>query len=73
MFIKGEVVKLAPLEGVKMVRKAADELNDPDALFNMGLIFLKGLGVTADPAFAQNYFQKAAKNGNKTAELYLQQ
>lgn len=64
------LAKVSPpnyLEGIKWTRKAA-EGGDAAAQYNLGLAYLRGVGVTADAKEAAGWVDKAARQGNAAAE-----
>lgn len=50
---------------------AAAKLNEPTALYQLGLLSETGVGLTRDPNQAVNYYQKAASLGNEKASFAL--
>ena len=44
---------------------------NPNALFNLGRMNMKGLGVESDPVIAVQYYEKSAKLGFKSAQFNL--
>ncbi len=52
---------------------AGAEAGDPTAQYNMGVAYLAGLGVKADPAEARRWFEKAARHGEREAQAKLAQ
>ncbi len=51
--------------------KPLAEKNDPDALYNIGLLYMKGLGVEQDYRAAKHWFKQAAKYGSVDAAYNL--
>ncbi len=51
--------------------KPLTEKHDPDALYNIGLLYMKGLGVKKDYRAAKHWFQQAAKYGSVDAAYNL--
>ncbi len=51
--------------------KPLAEKNDPDALYNIGLLYMKGLGVKQDYRAAKQWFKQAAKYGSVDAAYNL--
>jgi TPR repeat protein len=47
------------------------ENGDPSAAYNMGMAYLKGIGVGADPKTAADWFRKAAEGGHPWAQRNL--
>ena len=58
--------------GLQLVRKAADG-GLPAAQARLGRIYLRGEGVTADPAVAAGWFERAALGGDPLAQYELGQ
>jgi TPR repeat protein len=58
-------VKTTP-EAVKWFRRAADQ-GDPDAQYNLGLMYEKGRGVSQDDAEALEWYRRAEDQGNAAA------
>ena len=54
----------------KRFRKAAKQ-GDPQAQYNLGLCYYKGLGVKQDDRKADKWIRKAAEQGNKDAQNHL--
>lgn len=48
-----------------------DRARDPESLYQMGLLYLEGNGVPADPNQAAIWFKLAAKNGHAGARTQL--
>ena len=44
---------------------------DPEAQYQLGMIYLKGMGADADPKFAVEWFRMAATQGHMAAQLAL--
>ena len=59
-------------EALKWYRKAVDQGNSR-AQYNLGLMYIYGLGVAKDRAEARKWFQKAADQGHKDAESQLRE
>jgi TPR repeat protein len=57
-------------EALRWYLRAA-ELGDPDAQFNVGLIYENGLGVPQDPAEAMKWFALSAEQGDLDAQDHL--
>ena len=57
-------------ESVKWYKKAAD-LGDRNALYQLGYLAEKGIGMSKDPAFAFTQYQASADKGNAQAILAL--
>lgn len=53
--------------------KAAAESGQPEAQFDLGLLYAQGLGVDRDLTEAANWYRKAAEQGNAQAEFALGQ
>lgn len=51
--------------------KPLAEKNNPDALYNIGLLYMKGLGVDEDFRAAKHWFKQAAKYGSVDAAYNL--
>ncbi len=51
--------------------KPLAEKNNPDALYNIGLLYMKGLGVKQDYRAAKHWFKQAAKYGSVDAAYNL--
>jgi len=51
--------------------KPLAEKNDADALYNIGLLYMKGLGVEKDYRAAKHWFKQAAKYGSVDAAYNL--
>ena len=51
--------------------KPLAEKNNPDALYNIGLLYMKGLGVEKDYRAAKHWFKQAAKYGSVDAAYNL--
>ncbi len=49
----------------------ATETNDPDACYNVGLLFLFGQGIDADVEEARRWFKKSAEQGHMEASTNL--
>ena len=50
---------------------STDRARDPESLFQMGLVYLEGIGVQPDPTQAAIWFKLAAKNGHAGARMQL--
>jgi TPR repeat protein len=59
-----------PKAGVALLQKALD-LRDPDAPWELGIAYLRGLGVAQDQAKAKTLFESAAEAGNPEGCVYL--
>jgi TPR repeat protein len=70
MYIRGEGVPLDYAEGVKWVRKAAEQ-GDTDGQLFLGLMYDKGQGVTQNYAESAKWYRKAAEQGESTAQVVL--
>ncbi|RLB71806.1 MAG: hypothetical protein DRH07_05860, partial [Deltaproteobacteria bacterium] len=57
-------------EAVKWYRKAAEQ-GDAKAQFNLGLMYVKGNGVTLDHVEAVKWYRKAAEQGVAKAQIKL--
>ena len=55
---------------VKSFRKAANEGN-PDAQFNLGVLYSRGHGVPQDHEQAAKWYRKAAEQGDAPAQSML--
>ncbi|MBV7317419.1 tetratricopeptide repeat protein [Shewanella sp. NIFS-20-20] len=53
--------------------KLLAEQGDGEAQYQLGLLLLRGLGVTSDPEEAQQWFQKSADSGNAHAQFQVSQ
>ena len=53
--------------------KAAADKGQPDAQYDLGLLYAKGLGVQRDLQVAQQWYEAAAAQGNAQAEYSLAQ
>jgi TPR repeat protein len=53
--------------------KAAAEAGQPEAQFDLGLLYAQGLGVQRDMTVAANWYRKAAEQGNAEAQFALGQ
>ena len=53
-------------------QKAAEQ-GDMHAQFNLGLCYLKGLGVHIDKKRAENWFKSSEMNGNEKATQVLRE
>jgi len=51
--------------------KPLAKAGDPDAQYNLGVMYLKGLGVQRDPQAAADLFERAANQGAATARFAL--
>ena len=58
-------------KAAKYYLKAAN-LGHPQAMFNVGVMYLNGEGVTKNPQQGINWLQKAAQNGEPNAIAVLQ-
>mgnify|MGYP000925144127 FL=1 len=55
-------------QALRYLHRAAEELNDPEALYELGLLHQEGfLSVVKNPAIAKKYFEQAAKLRYKPA------
>jgi TPR repeat protein len=75
-----EATAAAQAEGQKALheaeeaqRKRATNEGKAEAMFNLGLLYANGQGVTQDYVRAREWYEKAADNGNATAMLNLGQ
>lgn len=59
-----------PAEGIKWFEKAAKQ-GSADANNNLGLVYIKGIGVDKDPKKAKEYFEKAIAGGSSDARYNL--
>src|ERR1022692_2124462 len=53
--------------------KAGAEAGQPEAQFDLGVLYAKGLGVQRDLTVAANWYRKSADQGNAEAEFALGQ
>ena len=60
-------------EAEEAQRKRATNEGNAEAMFNLGLLYANGQGVTQDYVRAREWYEKAAANGNATAMLNLGQ
>jgi TPR repeat protein len=58
------------VEGAKWYRKAADQ-GHPDAQFNLGLCYAKGIGVLKDEVEGVKWLRKSAEQGKPIAQFLL--
>ena len=58
------------LKAKEYLLKAA-ELNHPEALYNLGVMYYDGDGVEINKKIAKQYFLKALAQGNQRANIYL--
>jgi TPR repeat protein len=57
-------------EAARWLRRA-DDLGDPLAHFNLGIMYYRGQGVAQNHTEAVSWFRKAAEQGHATAQTYL--
>lgn len=70
LFLREEIDGKGPADAVEWLEKAA-EANDTAAQFQLGLLYLEGVGVDEDPSLAARWFELAAEQGHVPAQNNL--
>jgi TPR repeat protein len=71
MYSMGSGVTQDKAEAARWYRLSADQ-GDPDAQYNLGVLYLKGTGVPKDRDEAVRWFKKAAGQNHASAVSALQ-
>lgn len=69
---RGELFKKDMVKAVFWYKKSADQAYD-SALYELGRLYMFGVGVPKDLKVAKEYFEKAAELKNEKAQLALKQ
>ncbi len=66
-----EAAEAGNFDSAVTIWKALAEKGDPQAQFNLGLMYHSGLGIARSESEAVKWYQKAAEGGYSAARVYL--
>ena len=70
MLLQGQGTEKSVPLAIRFFEQAAEQ-NDASAQYVLGQIYLKGLGIKADPSKGRLWLERAAENGNESARALL--
>lgn len=72
MYLEGDGVTKDPAKAFSLYKELGDGCGDADALYQVGRMYLDGLGTDANPEEGFRYFGKAANAGHKEASMLVE-